>query len=543
MRPRGGGVILLFAPAVTLLFTPNLTYEPFVDIKLLVLGVCAGIAFVQIFDHLREFGTSGVEPQLIVGLAFLCSLFIPVFFAESPFSQQLYGIGGRYLGFLHYFFLLCLFISFSLKNVREVRQDFLNLLILTGICESTYSLIQFLNLDPIHWENEYNWVFGTFGNPNFLSTFVALSMSANLFSLFNNTKIKWKLINLSGLFLGIFSLISAGSIQGFVLISISIFLLLLIKTSKNSPKVGLFIFSGGVTASIFFVFGLLKVGPLAKYLYQESTAFRGDYWRAGMSMAKDHILTGVGLDSYGDFYRQYRDISAVERRGLDNFADSAHNIFIDMAANGGLFLLISYCLLIVLVFINIYLSYKKSKQFNTEEISLVVIWFGFQIQTVISINVSSIAVWGWIAGGLIISKNSKIPHGLSSRGKFSRSSKIKRRARFVSKVSGSLVFALLVMPIFLVDIQIAKVLSGNSSSNLRKLSFAWPNNCAFRVKAAEAYFAAGDLKNSLEISQFSIKHNPRCFESYKSIYTNPRASLQLKNEAYQEMLKLDPLFR
>ena len=62
---------------------------------------------------------------------------------------------------------------------------------------------------------------------------------------------------------------------------------------------------------------------------------RRDYWIAGIRMALDHPWRGVGLDQYGVYYTQYKPITgwAVQR---------AHNTYIQLAADGGVFLLAAW---------------------------------------------------------------------------------------------------------------------------------------------------------------------------------------------------------
>jgi O-antigen ligase len=90
--------------------------------------------------------------------------------------------------------------------------------------------------------------------------------------------------------------------------------------------------------------GFLQKGPLSTLLYQDSITYRGDYWRAGIRMISEHPLFGVGFDSFGDYYFRYRDLTSATRRGPLIYTNSAHNYFIDFAANGGLFYLLLYLL-------------------------------------------------------------------------------------------------------------------------------------------------------------------------------------------------------
>jgi O-antigen ligase len=119
-------------------------------------------------------------------------------------------------------------------------------------------------------------------------------------------------------------------------------------------------------------------------------------------MFQENWLHGVGLDSYGDYFRMYRDTIAANRRGLDVFSNSAHNIFIDLAATGGIVLLLSYLSIVGLVVFSVLRTFKSSTDVSLEFKILVILWIAFNMQTLISINVPSLAIWGWIFSGLIL---------------------------------------------------------------------------------------------------------------------------------------------
>ena len=541
MRKPSYSWVIFSGPLVTLAFSPNLTYEPFDNIKLIFLAACAGLALLDFIKRVKTIGYSSFKKQLYISLILLMGLLIPVGFSSAPFSQQVYGAAGRSLGFLHYFFLVCIFLGASALKTDQIVSQFLKALTITGIFESIYGLIQYLNLDPIKWNNEYAWIFGTFGNPNFLSAFIGMSICASLFLLTGDLGILWRFLNISNVLIGILCISISTSIQGLVLVAVGVFSLLVVIVFKRSRLIGFIVTSLGAVGGFIASLGLLQIGPFAKYLYQETTTFRGDYWRAGFKMAQEHWLTGVGLDSYGDHYRQFRDSTAANRRGLDMYSDSAHNLLIDLAATGGLILLAAYLLLNSLVLTSIYKQIKNPDSRRIEDFALTVVWIAFQIQTLISINVSSLAVWGWIAGGLLVAKNFRIPaeakNSTNGRGKV----KVKKTNFKAWAIAVPTIFALLVFPVLFRDYQLAQAIASPSGPSLQSVTTSWPKSCFFMAKAEEAYTEAGDSNTSLAIALASIESNSRCFNSYRHIYENPAASANQKNLALRNMRILDPL--
>lgn len=533
--------IAISGPLITLAFSPSLTYEPFDNIKLALLGICAGIGLSKFLSALKSGQVQNLKTLTYAVALFIIALLVPLFLSGAPFSQQIYGVAGRSLGFLHYLFLASILLGAATEARDKVLDSFFKALTVTGLIESFYGLIQYLKLDPITWENQGNWVFGTFGNPNFLSAFIGISVSASFFLISQKGSQKWKVLNLSNIVLGIAIAALSDSIQGLILIAVSVSILLLIKLFIKSKSLGILATFGLASVFTTAILGILQIGPLTRYLYQESTTFRGDYWRAGLAMAKAHLITGVGLDSYGDYYRQYRDATAGQRRGLDLYSDTAHNLLIDLASTGGLLLLLSYIALNVLVFRSIIKTYKVSRALNMESLALPIVWLAFQIQTLISVNVSSLAIWGWLAAGLLISGSNQLIDDVPIRAR-SKGRVVKTKSAIeIKAVSLALVFLILVFPLLLNDFKIGSAVKSTNPTDLKEAVTSWPSSCYFMAKAEEAYTDAGGYDLSLEISLKSVESNSRCFNSWRHISENPKASAEEKGLALTKMHELDPL--
>jgi O-antigen ligase len=533
--------VAIAGPVVTIAFSPTLTYEPFDNIKLLLLGVFAGIGLSGFIAQFKDNRSKQLRVVAASMAVFYLTLLIPIFFSQAPLSQQIFGVAGRSLGFLHYLFLGLILLGALTETRESAVTNFLKGLTLTGLFEAFYGILQYLKLDPINWENDNNWVFGTFGNPNFLSAFVGISVSASLFMYLQNQSSRWKLLHIANIVLGTSMAALSDSIQGLVLIAVSVAILVIVSTFLKSKLLGIVTSVAGALSFIVAVLGIFQIGPLTRFLYQDSTSFRGDYWRAGIAMVEENLFTGVGLDSYGDYYRQFRDATAGQRRGLDIYSDSAHNLFIDLAATGGLLLLISYLFINILVVISISRTMRALDQIKIESLALPIIWLTFQIQTLISINVSSLAIWGWTTAGLILSQSTvSIADSKTSDIGRRRVAKIKSKNRLMAATL-ALVFVLFVFPLLRSDLRLGSALESTNSNDLISTVSSWPRSCYLMAKAEEAYSEAGAPDLALEISIESVESNPRCFDSWRHISENPNADADQRNQALAKMRSLDPL--
>jgi O-antigen ligase len=221
----------------------------------------------------------------------------------------------------------------------------------------------------------------------------------------NIRNLKIFLLIITTLGVTIYEIVKSNAIQGRVLLVVGLVIngFFFIR-SRFKSQIPTMIFSAISTlGGVVGLLGALQIGPLAKIIYKDSVSLRGEYWNAGLNMAKTHLFSGVGFDSYGDWYRLSRRASALVRPGPETVSNTAHNVVIDIFAFGGLPLLISYLAIMGIVFVSIVRHAFRNREFDYVFVSLVGAWLCFQLQSVISINQIGLAVWGWVLGAAIVS--------------------------------------------------------------------------------------------------------------------------------------------
>jgi tetratricopeptide (TPR) repeat protein len=176
-----------------------------------------------------------------------------------------------------------------------------------------------------------------------------------------------------------------------------------VKYFTSSKKLGFSYFSFFGLTSFIGLLGLFQIGPLTKFVYQESTTLRGDYFRAAWRMFQSDPITGVGIERFGEYYRMYRDADAALRLGPRFVTNYAHNAFLQLLATGGIILFLTYLVMIIFVVIAAIRGFRNFKG-NEKAMfgALVSLWFAFQIQAQISVDQITIAAIGWVLAGAII---------------------------------------------------------------------------------------------------------------------------------------------
>jgi O-antigen ligase len=399
-----GRLLAWTAGLATLIVLPTSAYDPINVPKLLVVAVGGFTALGALIAQRRVLLEKRYRVVVILGAAFIVDLILVLIISGTNFTQEFFGTFGRATGFVAYASLTFLLVTAAIAGHAETLNRISWTLVIAGGASIFYGLIQSVDADPANWVSSYNPVIGFLGNPNFQSSFVGFNgvlVFALLLSKDYSLFVRFLLF--IDLLLSVYVISATDSQQGFLVLAggIAIVGIIWLSTSKAKlltiPAMTL-----GLIGGILVTMGSLNSGPLAGLLYKASVTYRGDYWRAGWKMTLEHPLFGVGLDSYGDWYRRARTVEATLRRGPDIVSNAAHNVLLDLSSNGGFPLVFIYLLMIVLVLISAIKVFRRSQGFNPTFTGLFAVWIAYQAQSIISLNQLGLAVWGWIISGLLI---------------------------------------------------------------------------------------------------------------------------------------------
>ena len=397
--------IIIFASIITLYFNTNLQ-DPFNSPKMWLLLLTAGwlsIYAIPPFYKLSVIKQMYKTNKIFIILTFFTlSLLASALASDVPFTS-FNGATGRRLGFLTYLALSILLIGVAKYSTTSTKRFYLPILILSSIFV-LYGFLQANGNDFIKWDNPYNSVILTFGNPNFASAMLAIFATVLIGGLFEKdlqiyVKSAFILVAIAMLVL----IKESDSRQGFITILIAVLIQLCFYLYFRSKALaGIFIaFSTIVVATV--VAAMLQIGPLTDLIYKRSVSVRGYYWRAALEMFQDYPLFGVGLDRYGDFFKEYREVNYPLNFGFEITSTNAHNVPLQLLATGGIFVGVSYIILIAYItFCGFRLIKKATVENRNFAITLFSAWIAFQAQSIISIDNIGLTVWGWIFGGLMV---------------------------------------------------------------------------------------------------------------------------------------------
>jgi O-antigen ligase len=398
-----GVTVLIAAFFVTVTVSPRGSLDPINLPKLCALIGLGSIALGILGANYKIFMLKSYRVPLLLLLFFSTQALIVFLIDDRDLGLKSYGIFGRSTGFLAYFFLTVLLLSTMFLGSQQFARSLTLLFIGTGSLLTIYGLIQKQGFDLYKFENLYETnVFGTLGNPNFHSALMGMTASALFFyGIFGALKISVRAFLFLIGFLALWN-IRMSSEQGYLVFLASLssgFIVYLFM--KRKLLLAWLLLSASMFGGLLVGLALFNLGPASKLIYGSSIETRGFYWRAAVNLISEHPFFGVGFDAYGDWYRRGRT-QEIADSNVSISADSAHNIPLDIGVSGGLPLLLVYIGIQVLVLILIVRTIRKSSEFDIYFVLAIIVWTGFQIQSLISINSLGVGIWGWVMSGLLI---------------------------------------------------------------------------------------------------------------------------------------------
>jgi O-antigen ligase len=504
--------------------------------KFVLLASYGFIGLTYILFNLPQFANKLNLIVKIISLGLIFCIFISFISSQSPKEQLIFGRDGRYNGTITFVALVILFVISSTISLN--KSSYLTKSIVTSVIIIVlYSIMQLLNLDPIKWDTVNIKYFGTFGNPNFLSSFLAISVIPLLAFMYKKLKnesiilkiILYIIVNTIAIYL----IYKTFSIQGFVVLFLTnIVWLAFWFYSKNKIKFLYLTIFTALISSYLGIIGTLNKGPLANLLYKSSITSRGDFYRSAIEMTKENWEFGVGADSFGDYYLMYRDVTAANRINAE-LADSAHNYFLDISASFGVFMLIIYLFMIVMTFISFTKIYTKTN-YDQSLLVLFIIWSGLIIQSLISPLNLAFLVYIFLFSGLILGNRNYLQptHG-NALTRFDLKSKY-------PTIVGLFCALIVINPLVQRD---HAILVANNAKRLDSLLLAieqYPKSTTSYNKVLVILDSQSDKKLLLLTARKAANFNMRSSAAQMLIFNSTFSSKDEKTNALKQLIALDP---
>ena len=253
-------LLLFTASSVTLYFNPGIQ-DPFNTPKLIIILLSSSWMLGHLLLNYKKSYLKLKSKDFIVSLIilFLLSMLIAFYFSDNKLTA-LIGDNMRRNGLLLYLALavILLFASRTINFIYSLR--LIQVAVITGLVSSSYGIVQMTGNDPVSWNNPYNPIIVTLGNPNFAAAAMAIFSLISIFSLFLNDISKiFKFISLLTFIISLVAIYNSQSRQGLLTLLFGIIFYLSVYAYLNLPKTRSLVVLGSSAISIFLIIGMLQI--------------------------------------------------------------------------------------------------------------------------------------------------------------------------------------------------------------------------------------------------------------------------------------------
>ncbi|MDA3792635.1 MAG: tetratricopeptide repeat protein [Elusimicrobia bacterium] len=338
-----------------LIFFTNVTRNPYL-IQERVYQVLVSLALIFFYLQAKEknklyLPSTFLDKPLLLFLAVTVLSVAVSLVRFNDYSGAITGYAGRRM----LMFILCGIITFyitaGISSDRDYFKKIIYALVGAATVASFYAIMQFMKMDFI-WPQSVDPYgqrsISTFGNPNFLSSFLLIAIFWIIGKIYTssqkikNSSLRWYfllVINLAGLAITMTRSTYAGLAAG-----IGIVAYYLIRKSSKKVKKPLIIFVilmisiGGLFSSVSEQFRKRAVSFFSIEKMGSALTQRMMIWESSYNMFKETPVIGRGWGNFEIFYPIYQG-QIVEKEGYKNLrthANNSHNIVLELLTQVGI---------------------------------------------------------------------------------------------------------------------------------------------------------------------------------------------------------------
>lgn len=355
---------------------------------------------------------------------FTLILFISTIFSVNP-TISILGCYWRFQGlstFLTYIILYVIIITNFKK--REQIEKVILITLSSALIVSIYGILRYFGIDFFIGMGDIlkgRQAYSTFGNPNYLASYLCMiiPLILSLFILHSSRYVKI----LFGTFLIVFyiCLILTFSRSGWTSSLISSFFVLLLMGRKVIFQNKIYLLSLliilFITTMIFSKYKSIIAGESVslgeraisiKNIGYPSIEQRLRIWDKTLYIIRNHILTGIGLDTFEYVFHKYGNFEFQKfqykiSKGKEIYVDRAHNEILDISTSLGIFGLFIYLWVIIMLFKKIIKEISKRKNNYELSIGLISAILSILIQNQFNFHTVTTGMLFWLFIGMNIS--------------------------------------------------------------------------------------------------------------------------------------------
>ena len=516
-------------------------------------GVGFAVFAIAIIQGRQGLRASSTPLLLILGL-FVIAMINAVLASKSPLSQNIYGVYGRQTALIFYLIMAMATVGTSLLRDSKSFERIVKALFIAGGLNVLYCAWALAFGDFIGWSNPYGNILGLFGNPDFISAFLGMFIAGVIGYIAAPTR-SWLVrgIGIVASIVAFYEIHKSHAIQGKAVTGAGLAIVgfYWVRSRFKGLIVTIAYLSVVAVGGALALAGALQKGPLTQFIYKTSVSLRGQYWQAAINAGTSHPFSGVGMDSFGDWYRRTRtEYAATTLPGPGVITNAAHNVVLDFFASGGWPLLITYLATIGLGIWVIMKVTLRTRTYDGIFVALTATWVCYELQSVISINQAGLAIWGWVLLGALVAhefatrSTNSLEGAVPAKSKKSTNNQVSVFSPQLIGGIGVVIGVLIAVPPMSADV---KWKSAVKSQQLQYVEaslqggYLKPINSTRLAQAVQMFEQSNLPDQAYLYAKKGVEFNPDYFDGWKMLYFASKSTESDKALALKNMKRLDPL--
>jgi putative inorganic carbon (HCO3(-)) transporter len=270
-----------------------------------------------------------------------------------------------------------------------------------------YGALQAVGADPFEWQGGLAGVTSTLGQQNYTAGFLGATAPAGIGVALLDRRAAVRLAGAASTLLVVAGALLTQSFQGPVVTAVSVGVLALLwALRKWSPNDG----STRRLRTLALAVGTIAISLLAFIArdallagFSDGLRERRLMWAAAWEVLADNQVLGTGLDTFSRYFYAYRPAEHGARYAFLN-AEAPHSVPLAMFTSGGLLLGLAYLGLIGIVAWRLLVGLRRLEGRTWELLAVFgAIWLGYQVQSLVSIDVPPLALLHFVTAAVIVS--------------------------------------------------------------------------------------------------------------------------------------------
>ncbi len=390
---------ILLSLIIIMPFIIIISTSPLLDGKYYYL-LFSGIVLLILSFKINRTKLSSID---IMAILFIISIFISSVFSPDKYTA-FFGSFSRGEGFFS--ILVYIIVFFCASRYLDITEKSLNIILISSCVMAIHGILQFYGIDFVKmivplYGNEASDAVGTIGNRNFFSNYICIFLFLSMGLYIFKNKIRYLIYSLI-LFTALMCSLTRSGWLAFVVFSI-LGLAFIIRRKDCLKRAGI------VLLSFLLIFIVLNVTTDNSIINRSnknqivsdngeltgSAGGRAEILRISFDAFLDKPFLGYGPDTLK--YRlseEYTDEFTSYFIEHGAFIDKAHNEFLEYAVSCGIFTLVCYLILLILIIVRLW----KNKKDDINKILLITI-IAYLVQSFFNISMIAVAPTFWILLG------------------------------------------------------------------------------------------------------------------------------------------------